>query len=90
MVFSAFQFVITTLLVMVCARALGLSEGDVPFITFVIPALWILPRGGITGFVLLAGDGRVRNYASLSASLALGQYVGTVPDDDGSVFTRQQ
>ncbi|MCE7659998.1 VP0952 family biofilm-associated protein [Vibrio fluvialis] len=55
MVFSAFQFVITTLLVMVCARALGLSEGDVPFITFVIPALWILPRGGITGFVLLAG-----------------------------------
>ncbi|WP_412497806.1 hypothetical protein [Vibrio furnissii] len=55
MVLSTFQFLITTVLVMVCARALGLSEGDIPFITFVIPALWILPRGGVSGFVLLAG-----------------------------------
>ncbi|WP_394247399.1 hypothetical protein [Vibrio profundi] len=54
MVFSTFQFLITTLLAVVCARAISLSEGDIPVLALVIPALWILPQGGIAGLSLLA------------------------------------
>ena len=54
MVFSLLQFVVTTLLAMVCARALSLSGGDIPVLALVIPALWILPQGGIAGLILLA------------------------------------
>ncbi|MFA0708904.1 hypothetical protein AB4653_24685, partial [Vibrio sp. 10N.222.48.A3] len=54
MVFSTFQFLITTLLAVVCARAISLSEGDIPVLAMVIPALWILPQGGIAGLALLA------------------------------------
>ena len=54
MVFSILQFGMTTLLAIVCARAMGLSGNDIPFISLLIPALWVLPRGGISGFVLLA------------------------------------
>ncbi|MBW3694562.1 hypothetical protein EK599_02585 [Vibrio sp. T187] len=54
MVFSTFQFLITTLLAVVCARAISLSEGDIPVLALVIPALWILPQGGIAGLALLA------------------------------------
>ncbi|MGF1721400.1 hypothetical protein L4D20_15280 [Vibrio kyushuensis] len=53
MIFSTFQFLITTLLAAVCARALSLSDGEVPLIALVIPALWILPQGGVAGLVLL-------------------------------------
>lgn len=45
MVFTTFQFLITTLLAVVCARAISLSEGDIPVLAMVIPALWILPQG---------------------------------------------
>mgnify|MGYP000692494514 FL=1 len=54
MVFSTFQFLITTLLAVVCARAISLSDGDIPVLAMVIPALWILPQGGIAGLALLA------------------------------------
>ncbi|MGF1754147.1 hypothetical protein L4C33_11170 [Vibrio makurazakiensis] len=54
MVFSTFQFLITTLLAVVCARAIGLSDGDIPVLALVIPALWILPQGGVAGLALLA------------------------------------
>ena len=54
MLFSTFQFLITTLLAVVCARAIGLSEGDIPVLAIVIPALWILPQGGVAGVLLLA------------------------------------
>ena len=30
MVFSTFQFLVTTLLAVVCARAISLSDGDIP------------------------------------------------------------
>ncbi|MFA0350800.1 hypothetical protein AB4486_28255, partial [Vibrio sp. 10N.222.55.C6] len=30
-----------------------LSEGDIPVLAMVIPALWILPQGGIAGLALL-------------------------------------
>ncbi|MDN3613355.1 MAG: hypothetical protein ACPG5L_05870 [Vibrio gallaecicus] len=54
MVFTTFQFLITTLLAVVCARAISLSDGDIPVLAMVIPALWILPQGGIAGLALLA------------------------------------
>ncbi|CAH8204001.1 hypothetical protein [Vibrio aestuarianus] len=54
MLFSTFQFLITTALAVVCARAIGLSDGDIPVLAVVIPALWILPQGGVAGLVLLA------------------------------------
>ncbi|WP_295895803.1 hypothetical protein [uncultured Vibrio sp.] len=54
MIFSTFQFLITTLLAAVCARALSLSGGEIPLIALAIPALWILPQGGVAGLILLA------------------------------------
>lgn len=55
MLLSTFQFITTILLAMVCARALGLSGGDMPFIAFIIPALWLLSRSGFSGVILLLG-----------------------------------
>ncbi|MGR5179037.1 hypothetical protein ACPV4B_21260 [Vibrio parahaemolyticus] len=54
MVFSVFQFIITTLLAVVCARAISVTEGDIPVLAMMIPALWILPQGGVAGLMLLA------------------------------------
>lgn len=54
MVFSVFQFIITSLLVVVCARTISVTEGDIPVLAMMIPALWILPQGGIAGLMLLA------------------------------------
>ncbi|YCO02812.1 VP0952 family biofilm-associated protein [Vibrio sp. VNB-15] len=53
MIFSTLQFLVTILLAVVCARAISLSEGDIPVIALMIPALWILPQGGFAGLVLL-------------------------------------
>lgn len=54
MVFSTFQFLITTVLAIVCALAMSLSGGDIPVIALIIPALWVLPQGGVAGLVFLA------------------------------------
>lgn len=53
MIYSTFQFFITTLLAVVCARAMSLSEGELPVLALMIPALWLLPQGGVAGVVLL-------------------------------------
>ncbi|GAL27090.1 hypothetical protein JCM19239_1104 [Vibrio variabilis] len=53
--FSTLHFVITTLLAITCAKAIGVSDGDISVLALVIPALWILPRKGASGLVLLAG-----------------------------------
>ncbi len=53
MLFSTFLFVITMVLAAICAQAIGLSEGELPLITLMIPALWLLPRGGLSRIVLL-------------------------------------
>ncbi|MGF1739730.1 hypothetical protein L4C34_01385 [Vibrio profundum] len=55
MVFSMFQFVITTLLAVVCARAISLGEGEVPVLAMLIPALWIVPQRKLSGVVLMLG-----------------------------------
>ncbi|MGF1778029.1 hypothetical protein [Vibrio nomapromontoriensis] len=54
MVFSVFQFIITSVLAMVCARAISVTEGDIPVLALMIPALWVLPQGGVAGLALLA------------------------------------
>lgn len=54
MVFSTIQFLITTILAIVCALAISLSAGDIPVIALIIPALWVLPQGGVAGLVFLA------------------------------------
>ncbi|NOH52962.1 hypothetical protein F0266_08450 [Vibrio coralliilyticus] len=54
MVFSTFQFLVTTLLAVVCARAISLSDGDIPVLALLIPALWIFPQGGVVGLILMA------------------------------------
>lgn len=53
MVLSIFQFMITMILAMVCGQTIGLSANELPFITLIIPALWIFPRNGVAGIVLL-------------------------------------
>lgn len=53
MVLSIFQFMITMLLAMVCGQTIGLRADELPFIALIIPALWIFPRNGIAGIVLL-------------------------------------
>ncbi|MFH4733598.1 VP0952 family biofilm-associated protein [Vibrio diabolicus] len=53
MILSTLQFFITTLLAVVCVRAMSLSGGDIPVLALMIPALWILPQGGFAGLVLL-------------------------------------
>lgn len=55
MVLSIFQFMITMVLAMVCGQTVGLSADEFSFIALLIPALWIFPRNGIAGVVLLVG-----------------------------------
>ncbi len=53
MIFSTIQFFIAALLAVVCARAMSLSEGELPVLALMVPALWLLPQGGFAGLVLL-------------------------------------
>ncbi|MEH0689651.1 hypothetical protein H4F17_11315 [Vibrio cholerae] len=53
MVLSTFQFFVATLLAVICARTISMSEGDIPLLAMLIPALWILPQGGIVGLILI-------------------------------------
>jgi hypothetical protein len=52
MVFSTLQFMLTTLLVAVCALLISFSQGDIPVLALLIPALWVLPKFGLAGVVL--------------------------------------
>lgn len=54
MVFSTLIFIITTMLSIACANAINLSEGDIPVLSLIIPALWVFPQGGFAGLILLA------------------------------------
>lgn len=53
MIFSILQFLMTIILAIVCARTMGLSQQEIPLIAMIIPALWILPRRGASGMILL-------------------------------------
>ncbi|GHZ82776.1 putative membrane protein [Vibrio cholerae] len=51
MILSALQFLIAILFSIVAAYVAGLSEGDIPIIAFLIPALWLLPKSGFSSVV---------------------------------------
>ncbi|EDP57180.1 hypothetical protein [Vibrio sp. AND4] len=53
MVFSLLQFLTAIFLAVVCALAISLSEGDIPVLALMIPALWVLPQDRFAGLVLL-------------------------------------
>ncbi|EEZ00505.1 hypothetical protein KSS82_15420 [Vibrio mimicus] len=53
MILSAVQFLIATLFAIVAAYVAGLSDGDIPIIAFLIPALWLLPKSGFSSTVML-------------------------------------
>ncbi|EPO2917094.1 hypothetical protein ACT7SZ_000287 [Vibrio cholerae] len=57
MILSALQFLIATLFSIVAAYVAGLSEGDIPIIAFLIPALWLLPKSGFSSVVMLLAMG---------------------------------
>lgn len=53
MIIATIQFIVVTLLAIACARSLSLSEGEIPLLTMAIPALWLLPKAKMAGFMLL-------------------------------------
>ncbi|MDN3610455.1 hypothetical protein ACODM8_02880 [Vibrio ostreicida] len=55
MVFSTFQFLVATLFAVLCAYAIGLSQGEISVLALVIPALWVFPQVGYAGLVLITG-----------------------------------
>ncbi|EGQ9610575.1 hypothetical protein NMT24_000978 [Vibrio cholerae] len=57
MIQSALQFLIAILFSIVAAYVAGLSEGDIPIIAFLIPALWLLPKSGFSSVVMLLAMG---------------------------------
>ncbi|OLQ94334.1 hypothetical protein BIY21_00610 [Vibrio ponticus] len=44
MLFSTLQFFIAALLAVVCARVLGVSEGEIPLVAVLVPALWLIQK----------------------------------------------
>ena len=55
--YSILHFLIAIILAIICARTLGLSNHDIPLIAMIIPALWLLPRQGASGVILLLSMG---------------------------------
>ncbi|CAM3002641.1 hypothetical protein [Vibrio rarus] len=55
MMFSIVQFFITTLLAIICAQSIDVSQGNVPVLALAIPALWIISRSRASGIFLLVG-----------------------------------
>lgn len=89
MVFSTFQFLVTTLLAVVCARAISLSEGDIPILALLIPALWVLPQGGVKRAYTHGRHGDLWINVAISTYRAFCQRMGIVPSVDGRVFKTQ-
>ncbi|NOH70904.1 hypothetical protein F0225_06060 [Vibrio pectenicida] len=54
MVFSTFQFLITSLLVVVCVLTISLTKEEVTLLALLIPVLWVFPQRVIGGIVLIA------------------------------------
>ena len=52
MVFSTLQFMLTTLLVAVCALLISFSQGDIPVLALLIPAFLVLPTICLAFFCL--------------------------------------
>lgn len=57
MLYAALLVVVSIVLTVVGVSALGHSQGELPALALAIPALWLLPQGGIRAWLLLLGLG---------------------------------
>ncbi|MGF1699134.1 hypothetical protein L4D09_02285 [Photobacterium makurazakiensis] len=57
MLYAALLVMVSILLTIVGIGALGQSQGDLPALALAIPALWLLPQGGVSAWLLLVGLG---------------------------------
>ena len=57
MLYKTLLIIVTLLLTVLGVNALAHSQGDLPIIALAIPALWLLPQGGVAAWLLLLGLG---------------------------------
>ncbi|KLV05268.1 MULTISPECIES: hypothetical protein [Photobacterium] len=57
MLYAALLVVVSIMLTVVGVSALGQSQGELPALALAIPALWLLPQGGVSAWLLLIGLG---------------------------------
>ncbi|PSW18816.1 hypothetical protein C9I98_15220 [Photobacterium sanctipauli] len=57
MLYAALLVVVSVVLTIVGVSALGQSQGELPALALAIPALWLLPQGGVSAWLLLIGLG---------------------------------
>ncbi|MCQ1059573.1 hypothetical protein ACQKPX_22770 [Photobacterium sp. DNB23_23_1] len=57
MLYAALLVMVSITLTIVGVSALGQSQGELPALALAIPALWLLPQGGVSAWLLLIGLG---------------------------------
>ncbi|KMV30639.1 hypothetical protein L4D00_02465 [Photobacterium swingsii] len=57
MLYAALLVLVSVALTVLGVTALGYSEGQLPALALAIPALWLLPQGGMAAWLLLIGLG---------------------------------
>ncbi|MGF1724240.1 hypothetical protein [Photobacterium nomapromontoriensis] len=57
MLYAALLVMASIALTIIGVSALGQSQGDLPALALAIPALWLLPQGGVSAWLLLIGLG---------------------------------
>lgn len=57
MLYAALLVVVSIALTVLGVSALGYSQGELPALALAIPALWLLPQGGLRAWLLLVGLG---------------------------------
>ena len=73
MVFSIFQFLITSLLAVLCALTVSASQEEVALLALLIPVIWVFPQRVIGGIVLIAAMsayGMTLAYQPISLSIS--------------------
>ncbi|MGF1908299.1 hypothetical protein L4C38_02535 [Vibrio kasasachensis] len=74
MLFSTIQFFIATLLAVLCARLLGVSEGDIPLVAFIVPALWLIKKLSFASavfFISILAYGQTLPYQPIALSVSV-------------------
>ncbi|OAN18551.1 hypothetical protein A3K86_06595 [Photobacterium jeanii] len=57
MMYAALLVLVSVALTVLGVSAVGYSEGQLPALALAIPALWLLPQGGVAAWLLLIGLG---------------------------------
>ncbi|GLT18229.1 hypothetical protein GCM10007938_20070 [Vibrio zhanjiangensis] len=73
MVFSTFQFLITSLLAVLCALTVSATQQDISLLALLIPVMWVFPQRVVGGIVLMAAVsayGLTLPYQPISLSLS--------------------